>query len=111
MDPSQIVVLVNGIGLILFTVLVGAILGLLVRRAQFYALARKTIPVILRRDLILFGALSIVGVETLLVRAAGVVFESWTRLAFVLHWDIILIGALIYWISVELNDIDDPEVK
>lgn len=111
MNPDLALAIINGIGLLTFTGLVGAVVALLVRRGYTYMVARQTLPVILRRDLVLFTALSVVGLESLLLRATGTVLEGWARVFFVAHWDFVLVAALVYWVRVELNDIDNPSVK
>lgn len=109
MDADKVLVVLNSFGLILFTVLLGSGVFGVLRRAILYRRAKETLPVLIRRDVVLLSALATIGLETLALRALGVTqLDGWPRVAFVLQSDIILISALVYWVKVELWDIDDP---
>jgi CDP-diglyceride synthetase len=101
--------LINALALLVFVVLVTACLFGMIRRVILYQRARQRLPVVLRRDLALFGALAVAVLELLAVRAFDIQFIEWTRLAFTLQWDALILGGLAYWVKVELFDVDDPD--
>jgi hypothetical protein len=100
---------INALALLIFVVLVTACLFGMIRRAILYRRAEKPLPVVLRRDIALFGGLAVAVLELLAVRAFGIQFLEWTRLVFVIQWDALLLGGLAYWVKVELFDVDDPD--
>jgi hypothetical protein len=101
--------LVNAVALLIFVVLVTSCLFGMIRRAILYQRAENRLPVVLRRDIALFGALAVAVLELLAIRAFGIEFLPWTRLVFVLQWDALLLTGLAYWVKVELFDVDDPD--
>jgi len=104
---------VNFVALIVFLVLLGATLGSMFRRVFLYRKAEKALPVILKRGIILFGALAILGGEAALLRVGGIDLTStpFLRLLYVVQADVILLGALGYYAKTDLFDIDNPEVE
>lgn len=112
MDPISVLDAVNGVALLVFTALLGSGIFGMIRRLILYQRAAEAVPVILKRDLALLGALAFIGLESLLLRALNIgTLDGWTKVLFVSHWDVILIAALLYWVKVELFDIDNPNVK
>lgn len=110
-DWSAVLAPLNAVALLVFTALIGAGIFGMVRRIVLFHRAEKPIPLILKRDLGLFGALAIIGMESLILRAAGISLaeaDPFIRVVFAAHWDLILIVALAYWAKVELWDVDDP---
>lgn len=114
MTPESVLSAVNAIALLAFTMALGSGIFGMLRRVILYDRAGEAVPVILKRDLALFGALAFIGLESLILRAANIdITDQITivRLAFAVHWDVILLAALLYWVKVELFDIDNPNVK
>lgn len=101
---------VNAIGLASFLVLLGAVVFSMLQRLYLYKTAGLPLPVILKRGLVLFAALSVLGGETAVLRILGIQFgqDSIERLLFIIQANIILIGAMSYYAKVELFDMDDP---
>lgn len=111
MTPIELVTaVVNFVALLLFVGLVSATLGSMLRRALLFRRAHKPIGVILRRGLALYTALTIVMLETFVLRVLGVELDEVTRLIFIVQADAILFAGLGYYAKVELFDIDDPKV-
>lgn len=111
-DWGALLPILNLTALFLLVALLGAGIYGMVRRFVLFRRAQKNIPSILRRDLMLFGALALVGLESLGLRALGVDLteaDPFVRFLFVAHWDAILLAAFAYWVKVELLDVDDPD--
>lgn len=112
MDWAALMNYINLVALLCFVLCIGAGIFGMVRRVILFQRAEERVPVILRRDLGLFVALSVIGLESLGIRALGINLAEMpdlVRLLFAVHWDIILISALLYWVKVELWDVDDPD--
>ena len=110
MTIATAISLVNGVALVIFLVLLGATVFSMLLRVRDYRRARAPLPVILKRGLVLFGALSIIGAEATALRVLGVTLPegSIERLTFTVQYDVILLGALAYYAKTELFDVDDP---
>ena len=105
---------INQIVLFSFVALIGAGLFGLIRRLRLYFAAQEVVPVLLKRDVVLLGALALIGLEAFTLRALGIVvadLEDGARLVYTLQSDIIIFLAVLYWVKVELLDVDDPGVK
>jgi hypothetical protein len=98
----------NIVALVTFVGLIGAGLFGLLRRLALYATAEMAVPVLLKRDVVLLFALSVVGMEALGIRGLGIVLDAWPRVAYVAQQDLVVILAVAYWVKVELRDVDDP---
>lgn len=110
-DPTVVAVtgVVNAVALVAFLVLLGACLFSMTRRILDYRRAQLPLPTVLKRGLVLFAALALIGGEAALLRAAGIVLEdgSLERLLFTVQSDLILLTALGYYTKAELFDLDD----
>jgi hypothetical protein len=104
---------INAVTLLLFTALLGSGLFGILRRVILYKRAKVRVPVIMRRDIALLGSLALIGLESMLLRALNVDLQANPplRLAFVAHWDIVLVLGLGYWVKIELWDVDDPDKR
>lgn len=102
---------INGIAGGVFLVLLGMVLFSMLRRVRDYRIAGLPVPVLLRRGIVLFAALAVMGGETVLLRILGITFApgSLERLIFIVQADIILLSALIYYAKTEMFDMDDEE--
>jgi hypothetical protein len=110
-DITALTALLNALTLLVFTALLGAGLFGILRRVILYKRAKARVPVIMRRDIALLGSLGLIGLELLLLRAAGIDLMEFpvARLVFVIQSNAILITGLGYWVKVELWDVDDPD--
>lgn len=104
--------LINSIALGLIIFLLGGLIAVLGRRLYLYRKAGWPIPALLRRNLIFFGGLGGLVAESIILRSvAGDLFTGDTllRLAFILHYDIIVILLFSYYLKTEAVDIEDPQ--
>lgn len=112
LDTISLAVLnvVNFIALLLFCVLIGAGLASQLRRYALYRRAEWPTPVFLKRGLVLFGALGILGGEAVLLRVLGIdiMQAPFLRLLYVVQANIILLSALAYFDKTDLFDVNDP---
>jgi len=108
-----VLAVLNVASLAAFMGLLGAGLYGMIGRFRLYMQAREPIPILLKRDLILVGSLALIGAEALGIRALGIDLSepTWLRVAFILQQDVLLLGALAYYVKVELADIDDADVR
>jgi uncharacterized membrane protein YecN with MAPEG domain len=102
---------VNFVSLLLFLVLLGATLASMIRRVRLYRIAGERLPVILKRGLVLFAALTLMGGEAALLRVLGVSLadDAVLRLVYTVQSNVILLSALAYFAKTDLFDIDNPE--
>ena len=110
MIPTLIAI-VNFVALLAFVGLSGATLFAMVRRLVLFRRAEQPLPVLLKRGLVLIGALLIIGLELALLRVLEVTLapDSLERLVFIVQSDLIILTALGYYTKVEIFDIDDPD--
>lgn len=108
---EQATVIVNGVAILLFFGLVGAILYSMTRRIVDYRAAKLPLPTLLKRGFVLFGALAFLGGEAALLRSLGITMDPGTpeRLVYILQTDFVLLGALLYYAKAELFDLDDED--
>lgn len=113
LEPQSVQEALNVVALLIFVTLLGAGLFGLLRRLRLYFIAQESVPILMRRDIVLLGALALIGLESMGLRALGVALQenSWERVVYSAQQDFILLSAVFYWVWVELFDIDDPEVK
>lgn len=111
LDPDVAIAVLNQLALVAFVTLLGAGLFGLLRRLRLYFAAEQPVPVIMKRDVALLGALALIGLEAMALRSLNLVLDGWPRFVYVAQTDIILFAAVLYWVKIELFDIDDPEVK
>lgn len=103
---------INQIAVVALLVVLGGLLTVLGRRVYLYRKAGWSIPLLLKRNLVLFGGLGGLVAESILLRAwLPDLFTGPTllRLGFVLHYDIIVIILFLYYLKVEAFDIEDPQ--
>lgn len=106
---SEALQILNLLAFMTYLVLSGVILAVLISRYNLYRRAKERIPVLLKRDIVLFGAIVILFGESLLIRSMNItifIADDWPRLVFILQQNIIGIGALVYWAKVELTDLN-----
>ena len=112
-DLNGLLAVINGIALVMFLMLLGAVLFSMVRRIRFYRVAQEPIPVLLKRGIGLFLAFTIVVAEGLVLRVLGIDLTDdgyeLGRLLYTVQADAILVIGLGYYAKTELFDIDDPE--
>jgi hypothetical protein len=103
--------IVNAVSLVIFLLLLGATLFSMVGRVLDYRRAKLPLPVLLKRGIVLFVALVLIGGETAVLRALGVTLgeASIERLIFITQANAILLIALGYYAKVELFDLDDED--
>lgn len=115
MSPQDIHSLIDVINVVAFGIvifLIGGLVAVLGRRLVQYRRAGMTIPVLLRRNLIFFGGIGGLVIESVALRAiAGDLFTGDTllRLIFVLHYDVIVILLFTYYLKTEALDLDDDQ--
>ena len=104
--------IVNFVALVAFLVLIGAILASMVRRVVLYRRAGETLPIILKRGIVLFGALAILGGEAAILRVLGIDLTTspFIRLLYTVQANVVLLTALAYYAKTDVFDIDDPRV-
>lgn len=109
---TDLLEVVNFVALIAFLLLLGATLASMLRRVVLYRRAGRALPILLKRGIVLFGALTILGGEAAALRAAGIDLTAspFLRLLYVMQANVVLLGALGYYAKVDLFDVDDPEV-
>lgn len=109
----HLLAVVNFVALVIFLILLGATLASMGRRVYLFRQAGKALPIILKRGLVLFGALTILGGETALLRAAGIDLTEtpFLRLLYTVQANIVLLGALAYYAKTDLFDLDDPKME
>jgi hypothetical protein len=111
MTPDVALDILNTIAFITLIGLLGAGLFGLARHIRLYWAAQMSVPILLKRDVALLSALAVIGLETMTLRVLGVgQLEGWVRVAYVAQADIILLWAIIYWVKIELFDVDSPSV-
>lgn len=112
-DIGSAIAIVNNVSLAIMLALMGAAIASMVRRALDYIRIGEPMPVILKRGFVLLGVFMVLGIETAILRAAGVTLEedSIERLAFILQSNALFIFALGYYTKTEVFDLDDPDVK
>lgn len=105
--------IINLIASIVFLVLLGAVVYSMLKRVRDYRLAGEPLPLLLKRGVVLFGALALIGGEAVVLRVLNVSMPmgSVERLLFVLQADLILLGAMAYYAKVELVDLDDESKR
>ena len=111
-DYAAIIDSINLLAAVVLVFLLGALVFTLVRRAYLYRKAGWSLPLLLRRNLILFGALGFLVGESVILRAVGGTLftaPSLLRLLFILHYDVIVVLAFAYYLKTEITDIEDPE--
>ncbi len=112
LDPDAVASTINAVALLLVTLLVGSGIFAMVRRGSIYRAAHKDIPVIMKRDVALLGALAFIAVEAGILRMLHPdPLVGWQRTFNVAVQSAIVVIALAYWVKVELFDVDDPDVK
>lgn len=104
---------VNIVASILSLGLIGAILFSMLRRVIAYRKAEQGVPTLLKSGISLFLALSIIAVQTIVIRLLSITLppDSLERLVYITETDVIVIGALVYYAKAELFDVDDPDKK
>jgi len=112
MSTEDLINIVNAVGLGVFVLLLAAAAGRLAVRYATYRLEGVRVGVILRRDVILLGALALVFGSVILIRALGwsdfVASHSEVRLAYIVASDIVALGALGYWTWAEYFVVGKP---
>jgi len=100
------IAVINVIAAVLFLLLNGFILGSMLIRLRAYVMAKETVNPLLKRGIVLFGALAAIGAEAMALRALSVEFEpdSLEQLVFIAQFDFILIAALAYYALVEARE-------
>ena len=105
---------VNLIAVIMLVFLIGALVAILGRWWALYRRAGWAIPSLLKRNLIFFGGLGGLIIESIILRVVGgdlFTAPSLLRLLFVIHYDIIFVILFGYYLKVEALDMDDPQYK
>lgn len=110
-DFKALIDAINVGALVVFVFLLGSLLAILGRRTVLYRRAGWSLPLLLRRNLIFFGTLGLLAGESMILRVVGgdlFTEPSLLRLAFILQYDVVFIGALAYYVKTEAIDIEDP---
>lgn len=111
-DFTELINAVNGVAVLIFLVLLGAVIVSMSRRVILYRRAGLPMPVILKRGWLLFGAMGLLASESVVLRVlGGDLFTGPTllRLAFIIQFDVIFLTALAYYTKTELFDVDDED--
>jgi hypothetical protein len=110
-DFKDAIATVNNIALIVTTFLLGGLIAVLGRRTYLYRKAGWKLPALLKRNLIFFGGLAGLIVESIVLRVVGgdlFTGDTLLRLLFVLHYDVIVVLLFAYYLKVEAVDVEDP---
>ena len=111
-DYATAINLVNLIALWLFVFVTGGLVAVLTRRLLLYRRAERPTPLLLKRNLVFFGGLAGLILESVALRVIGgdlFTGDTLLRLLFVLHYDIIAIALFVYYLKTEISDVNDPE--
>lgn len=103
----------NGLGLVIFLVLLGGILSSLIRRVLSYRQRGAALPVILKRGIVLFTALAVLAGEAATLRVLGIDLTvegaELERLVFIIQSNVVVDLAFAYYLKTELIDMEDPD--
>lgn len=103
---------VNSGAFIVIVAVLGALVAVLGRRLFLYRRAGWTVPLLLKRNLILFGGLGGLVSEAIVLRAVfpeAFTGDTLLRLAFIIHYDVVVIALFLYYLKVEALDVEDPD--
>lgn len=102
MDPVDIV---NAVATFLFVGLLVAAVARMAWRLSLFHFRAIPVPLLLKRDLVFFGSLTLVFGLILLFRFFGVTGLS-RNLAWIGGTDLLILGGLAVWVYVEFKEID-----
>lgn len=113
-DPDAIVAVLNPVALLSALAIIIVGLMSLVRHLLLYVRTSTPIDVLLKRDIVLFSGLAILGLESVILRALGVTpgdLTGWPRLLYAVQADLVILISLTYWAWVELRDVQDAKKR
>lgn len=111
MSIRDIIDVINLAALIVFIFLLGGMLAIMTRRLSLYRRAGWPTPALLRRNLIFFGGLGGLVLESIVLRVVGgdlFTADSLFRLGFIAQYDVVAIMLFAYYLKVEAIDVSDP---